>query len=80
MEMFWLKGCARCGGDLYLGDGDWQCLQCGRSYYRNTSPGHLRRERAWGGGSFGRASHRRDGLGNGHLADKSVGGQPAYKL
>lgn len=26
-----LKGCPRCGGDLYLNDdGEWECLQCGR--------------------------------------------------
>lgn len=30
---FLLKACVRCGGDLALDDGDWQCLQCGRYYY-----------------------------------------------
>ncbi len=79
MAMFRLKGCAKCGGDLYLDDGDWQCLQCGRLYYRNASPNYFRREGAWGG-SFRRTLHRENGLGNGRLADKSVGGQSTYKL
>jgi hypothetical protein len=37
---FLLKACVRCGGDLALDDGDWQCLQCGRYYYvrRNLAP------------------------------------------
>ncbi len=32
-DRFLLKACVRCGGDLALDDGDWQCLQCGRYYY-----------------------------------------------
>ena len=32
--MFRLKGCLKCGGDLYLDRIDWQCLQCGRYYYK----------------------------------------------
>ena len=30
MSRFRFRGCPRCGGDLYLNQGDWQCLQCGR--------------------------------------------------
>ena len=48
-EMFRLKGCVSCGGDLGLNYGDWQCLQCGRYYYISvpwSSPS--RREGGWG--------------------------------
>ena len=31
--MFWLKGCSKCGGDLFLEGEDWQCLQCGSYQY-----------------------------------------------
>ena len=31
--MFWLKGCAKCRGDLFLEGDDWQCLQCGTYRY-----------------------------------------------
>ena len=31
--MYWLKGCEKCGGDLYLGEDKYgsfvSCLQCG---------------------------------------------------
>ena len=30
MTRFHFRGCPRCGGDLHLNQGDWQCLQCGR--------------------------------------------------
>ena len=30
MSSFRFRGCPRCGGDLYLNQGDWQCLHCGR--------------------------------------------------
>ena len=33
MNWFRLKGCAKCGGDLVLDEGDWLCLQCGTYYY-----------------------------------------------
>ncbi|MBM3942834.1 MAG: hypothetical protein FJ316_07925 [SAR202 cluster bacterium] len=32
-EVFLLKSCPRCGGDLILDEGDWLCLQCGRYFY-----------------------------------------------
>ena len=49
--MLWLKGCPRCGGDLYR---DWnvagsyrQCIQCGHRIYesgsREPGAGALRR-------------------------------------
>lgn len=31
--MFRLKGCIKCGGDLFLEERDWECLQCGKYYY-----------------------------------------------
>ena len=31
--MFWLKGCDKCGGDLFMQEDDWQCLQCGTYQY-----------------------------------------------
>ncbi len=31
--MFWLKGCEKCGGDLFMEEADWQCLQCGTYRY-----------------------------------------------
>lgn len=30
MTRFQFRGCPRCGGDLFINQGDWQCLQCGR--------------------------------------------------
>lgn len=30
MARFMFRGCRHCGGDLFLNQGDWQCLQCGR--------------------------------------------------
>ena len=47
--MFWLKGCVRCGGDLFVQYEDWQCFQCGRYYY-DTMPASYRsrREGVWG--------------------------------
>ena len=34
--MVWLKGCKRCGGDLYLGKDQYgssvQCFQCGANH------------------------------------------------
>ena len=37
VSRFVLRGCPRCGGDLFLNEGDWQCLQCGR-YWFNRRP------------------------------------------
>ena len=31
--MFWLKGCDKCNGDLFMEEDDWQCLQCGSYQY-----------------------------------------------
>ena len=31
--MFWLKGCGKCNGDLFMEGEDWQCLQCGSYQY-----------------------------------------------
>ena len=33
MNLFRLKACTKCRGDLVLDDGDWLCLQCGTYYY-----------------------------------------------
>ena len=33
MNWFWLKACAKCGGDLAVDEGDWICLQCGTYCY-----------------------------------------------
>lgn len=33
MELYRLKACAKCGGDLAYDEGDWICLQCGTYYY-----------------------------------------------
>ena len=33
MDLFRLKACQKCRGDLVLDEGDWLCLQCGRYYY-----------------------------------------------
>ena len=41
MEIYRLKACAKCGGDLAYDEGDWICLQCGRYYYAD-----LRRRRS----------------------------------
>ncbi len=30
MGRFVFRGCRRCSGDLFVNQGDWQCLQCGR--------------------------------------------------
>ena len=58
-EMFRLKGCVSCGGDLGLSYEDWQCLQCGRYYYISV-PWNFprRREGAWG--NTGKASKQGD--------------------
>lgn len=37
MALYQFRGCPRCGGDLYLNQGDWQCLQCGRHLYPPTA-------------------------------------------
>ena len=42
MTRYILRGCQRCGGDLYVnyhdaGQGDWLCLQCGRHPRRRNS-------------------------------------------
>jgi len=28
MNIWRLKGCTQCGGDLFAGDGEWGCIQC----------------------------------------------------
>ena len=33
VNLFCLKACTKCGGDLAVDDGDWICLQCGTYYY-----------------------------------------------
>lgn len=33
MNIYALKGCRKCGGDLARDDGDWRCLQCGAYFY-----------------------------------------------
>ena len=61
LGMFRLKGCVKCGGDLFLEGADWECLQCGKYYYTGA-PLHFdgRREGAWA--SRGRTTNRRAGL------------------
>ena len=68
MTIWNFKGCQKCCGDLFMDDGDWQCLQCGRYYYRRpvvTVPepaeqehlsfnGHQPRRRRPSGGIAGR--------------------------
>lgn len=48
-DMFQLKGCEKCGGDLLRDDPDWQCFQCG-TYYYSTAPMIYfpKREGVWG--------------------------------
>ena len=42
MNLFMLKACIKCRGDLVWDDGDWLCLQCGRYYYtRLYQPGAI---------------------------------------
>lgn len=61
-DMFLLKGCIRCKGDLYLEDQIWQCLQCGRYYYKHKAAPlrYTGREGAWG--SSRKVSVRKSGL------------------
>ena len=33
MNIYRLKACRKCGGDLARDDGDWRCLQCGSYSY-----------------------------------------------
>ena len=33
MQLFRLKACPKCRGDLAFDQGDWICLQCGTYYY-----------------------------------------------
>ena len=33
MNVWRFKSCIKCGGDLFVQDGDWGCIQCGRYYY-----------------------------------------------
>ena len=33
MNVWRLKGCNRCGGDLFAQEDEWGCIQCGRYYY-----------------------------------------------
>ena len=33
MNVWRFKSCSKCGGDLFLQDGEWGCIQCGRYYY-----------------------------------------------
>ena len=64
MTKFWLKGCKRCGGDLYevfdLGERYVNCLQCGRGVYDTediannggtAAKGHSKTNRQGGQGS-----------------------------
>lgn len=36
MNIWRFKSCIKCGGDLFLQDGEWGCIQCGRYYYPNA--------------------------------------------
>ena len=56
--MFRLKGCVKCGGDLFLEYGDWHCLQCGKYYY-TTAPWSYDGRREGGWANVGRALGRR---------------------
>ena len=38
MAQFIFRGCRRCAGDLFINQGDWQCLQCGHYFYRLSRP------------------------------------------
>lgn len=73
MNMFQLKGCVNCSGDLFLDDGDWRCLQCGRYFY-NADPWSylIRRESAWG--NFGRVAAPGDGKSRRRAGNKSAEG------
>ena len=33
VDWFYLKCCAKCGGDLAFDEGDWLCVQCGTYFY-----------------------------------------------
>ena len=64
MNIYRLRDCRKCGGDLARDDGDWICLQCGSYFYvglyrevgmsRNRltdQPGHSGCDRATSGPS-----------------------------
>ena len=70
--MLFLKGCMKCGGDLYMDYGDWMCLQCGKYYYRTSPLGYIRREGAWGNSS--RATHQKKRTSRQTLGNKSLVG------
>ena len=71
--LFRLKGCDKCGGDLSLNDGDWQCFQCGRYYYSAVPWTYaLRREGSWGNDD--RIQRRRDGFKRRPRENKSADG------
>ncbi len=47
MDLFRLKACQKCRGDLVLDEGDWLCLQCGK--YNYTGLYNVRAGQAGGG-------------------------------
>ena len=36
-RLYFLKSCARCGGDLIFDEGDLRCWQCGHYYYKTPA-------------------------------------------
>jgi predicted nucleic acid-binding Zn-ribbon protein len=38
MNLYRLRACLKCCGDLAHDDGDWICLQCGTYYYTGLYP------------------------------------------
>ena len=51
MNLFRLKACVKCRGDLVWDDGDWLCLQCGRYYYTRLYQPEAITDWQWGHGS-----------------------------
>ena len=64
MNVWRLKDCNKCGGDLFHQDGEWGCLQCGRYYYPKAEPSVAYPQLdavAVGGGNDTRRTRRRSG-------------------
>ena len=61
--MFWLKGCDKCGGDLFMEEDDWQCLQCGTYQYGALPWSQLLQQEGAGAGapSVGTRNREKDG-------------------
>ena len=64
MNVWRIKGCTKCGGDLFVQDDEWGCIQCGRYYYPKADL-RLALPRltaaASGGGNESRRKRRRAG-------------------